>query len=218
MSVQMLVLLLPVLLGIMGFAVDLGRLYLVRGELTHAAEAMAIAAASKLIGTDTGLSNATAAAQATLDDTTGHGNKYNFGSLVIGQSTGLLTSTVSDPTYFATAAGAIGENTNSGDTGNATRSTAKHVQINLTADAPLLFWRLLSLGQQRKTPIAAIAVAGASAPLCTACGIQPFAIAALSQDDTTDFGFTQGNVYTFGFQCTGGSTPEGTPAGSSRNP
>src|SRR5260370_1113091 len=122
MSVQMLVLLLPVLLGIMGFAVDLGRLYLVRGELTHAAEAMAIAAASKLIGTDTGLSNATAAAQATLDDTTGHGNKYNFGSLVIGQSTGLLTSTVSDPTYFATAAGAIADNTNSGDTGHPQRA------------------------------------------------------------------------------------------------
>jgi Flp pilus assembly protein TadG len=91
----MLVLLVPVMLGIMGFAVDLGRLYLIRGELTHAAEAMAIAAASKLIGTETGLTNATAAAQATLDDTTGHGNKYNFGSLLIGGSTDLLTSTVS---------------------------------------------------------------------------------------------------------------------------
>jgi hypothetical protein len=129
-----------------------------------------------------------------------------------------LTSTVSDPTYFATAAGAIGENTSSGDTGNATGSTAKYVQINLTADAPLLFWSLLSLGQARKTPIAAIAVAGVSAPLCTACGIEPFAIAALSQDDTTDFGFTQGNVYTFGFQCTGGSTPVALPEGSQRIP
>src|SRR5260370_42705351 len=79
--------------------------------------------------------------------------------------------------------------------------------MNLTADAPLVFWSLLSLGQARKTPIAAIAVAGVSAPLCTACGIEPFAIAALSQDDTTDFGFTQGNVYTFGFQCTGASRP-----------
>ena len=93
----MLVLLVPVMLGVMGFAVDLGRLYLIRGELTHAAEAMAIAAASKLTGTDTGLTNATAAAQATLDDTTGNGNKYNFGSLMIGGSTSLLSSTVSDP-------------------------------------------------------------------------------------------------------------------------
>ncbi len=51
MSLQMLVLLVPVMLGMMGFALDLGRLYLVRGELTQAAQAMAIAAASRLIGT-----------------------------------------------------------------------------------------------------------------------------------------------------------------------
>jgi len=31
------------------------------------------------------------------------------------------------------------------------------VQINLAADAPLTFWALLSLGQSRKTSIAAIA-------------------------------------------------------------
>jgi Flp pilus assembly protein TadG len=218
MSLQMLVLLVPVMLGIMGFAVDLGRLYLIRGELTHAAEAMALAAASKLIGTDTGLSNATAAAQATLDDTSGHGNKYNFGSLVIGGSTSLLTSTVSDPVYFATAAGAIGEDTSSSDTGNAAGATAKYVQINLTADAPLLFWAILSLGQARKTPVAAMAVAGVSAPLCTACGIEPFALAAPNQADPTDFGFSPGVVYTFGFQCTGGTTPTALPEGTQRIP
>ncbi len=218
MSLQMLVLLVPVMLGIMGFAVDLGRLYLIRGELTHAAEAMAIAAASKLNGTDTGLSNATTAAQATLDNTTGNGNKYNFGSLLIGGSTNLLTSTVSAPVFFATAAGAIGENTSSSDTGNAAGSAAKYVQINLSADAPLLFWAILSLGQSRKTPVAALAVAGISAPLCTACGIEPFAVAALSQADTTDFGFSPGVVYTFGFQCTGGTTPVALPEGTQRIP
>src|SRR5260370_40059601 len=99
----MLVLLVPVMLGIMGFAVDLGRLYLIRGELTNAAEAMAIAAASKLIGTDTGLTNATAAAKATLDAPTGHGNKYNLESLIIGGSTARLTNTVSHPGSFSPA-------------------------------------------------------------------------------------------------------------------
>src|SRR3989442_505623 len=108
MSLQMLVLLVPVMFGLMGFGLDLGRLYLIRGELTQAAQTMAIAAASRLNGTDQGLADATLAAQATLDDSTGHGNKYNFGSLLIGGSTGLLNSTVSDPTYIATAAGAIG--------------------------------------------------------------------------------------------------------------
>ena len=42
----MLVILVPVLFGLIGFAVDLGRLYMVRGELKTAANAMALAAAS----------------------------------------------------------------------------------------------------------------------------------------------------------------------------
>src|SRR5438876_4807745 len=210
MSLQMLVLLVPVMLGLMGFGLDLGRLYLIRGELTQAAQTMAVAAASKLNGTDQGLADATAAAQATLDDSTGHGSKYNFGSLLIGQSTGLLSSAVSDPTYFGTAAGALGSS-DSTDSGGADGTTAKYVQVNLTADAPLTFWGLLTLGQSRITPIAAIAVAGVSAPLCTACGIDPYAVAALSTDDTVDFGFSAGVVYTFGFQCIGGTTPAALP-------
>src|SRR3954471_9791261 len=200
MSLQMLVLLVPGMLGLLGFGLDRGRLYLIRGELTQAAQAMAIASASRLIGTDQGLTDATAAANATLDNSTGHANKYNFGSLPIGGSTDLLASTVSDPVYFATAAGAIGADSTTSDTGGADGTTAKYVQVNLAADAPLTFWALLSLGQSRKTSIAAIAVAGISAPLCTACGIDPFAIAAADPGDTVDFGFTQGTVYTFGFQ------------------
>src|SRR5215471_8082770 len=203
MSIQMLVLLVPVIFGLMGFALDLGRLYLVRGELTHAAEAMAIAEASQLIGTVQATGTAVTAGQATLDDTNGFANKYNFGSLIIGDSTDLLSSAVQAPNFFATADGAIGVDTGSSDSGGADGTTAKYVQVNLSADAPLLFWSLLSLGQSRKTSIAAIATAGVSAPLCTACGIDPYAIAALSSADTTDFGFSQGVVYTFGYQCTG---------------
>ena len=51
--------------------------------------------------------------------------------------------------------------------------SAQAVQVNLTADAPLIFFSLLPGGESRKTPIAARAVAGISAPLCTACGIVP---------------------------------------------
>lgn len=218
MSVQMLVLLVPVIFGLMGFALDLGRLYLIRGELMHAAESMALAEAGQLIGTTQATSNAVTVGQATLDDTNGFGNKYNFGSLVIGGSTDLLSSAVSAPNFFSTASGAIAEDTGSSDAGGADGTSAKYVQVNLTADAPLLFWSLLSLGQSRKTPVAAIAVAGVSAPLCTACGIDPYAIAAPNASDTTDFGFSQGVVYTFGFQCTGGITPTALPEGTQRIP
>ena len=202
MSLQLLVIMVPVLFGMMGFAIDLGRLYLIRGELNQAATAMALAAAAQLVGTSASLDNATAVAQQSLDNTNHLGNKYNFGSLVIGQTTGNLTSTVNTPAFFATVADATGS---SGSTGTqADGTTARHVEISLTADAPLLFWGILPVGQSRKTPIAGQALAGISAPLCTACGIEPFAIAALDSTDAVNFGFgdpTAGTLYTFAFEC-----------------
>jgi Flp pilus assembly protein TadG len=202
MSLQLAVIMVPVLFGMMGFAIDLGRLYLIRGELNQAASAMALAAAAQLVGTSASLGNATTAAQQSLDDSNHLGNKYNFGSLEIGQTTGNLTSTVNPPAYFATVADATGS---SGSTGTqADGTTARHVQIGLTADAPLLFWSILPVRQSRKTPIAGQAVAGISAPLCTACGIVPFAVAAPNASDPVNFGFgdpTAGTLYTFAFEC-----------------
>jgi Flp pilus assembly protein TadG len=188
----------PVLFGMMGFALDLGRLYLVRGELNHAAEAAALAAAAQLIGTSGALDRATSVAQQTLTL-----NKYNFGSLTVGEGGGNLTSSITEPAFFSTVGGAAGTDPNGSQ---ADGTTARHVQISVTADAPLLFWSLLSLGASRKTAIAAQALAGVSAPLCVACGIEPFAIAAKDASDTVNFGL--GNPgddvhYTFYYNCTG---------------
>src|SRR5271166_2602413 len=147
MSLQLLVILVPVLFGMMGFAIDLGRLYLVRGELNQAVSAAAMAAATQLLGTSASLTNAGNVATQTITL-----NKYNFGSLTLGQDSGNLTSTIIDPAYFSTVNGALG--TDPSGTG-ADGTTARHVQITVTADAPLLFWSLLSAGQSRKTSIAA---------------------------------------------------------------
>lgn len=205
MSLQLAVILVPVVFGLMGFALDLGRLYLVRGELTQAADAAAIAAANQLMGTATSLDHAnTVAAQAIAL------NKYNFGSLTLGQDVGNLTSTITDPAYFSTVAGAAGTDPTGA---NADGTTARHVQIAVTADAPLLFWSLLSAGASRKTPIAAQALAGVSAPLCTACGIEPFVIAAKDLTDAANFGLgapTDDVHYTFYYNCTG-TTPAFLP-------
>src|SRR5262249_50240836 len=152
--------------------------------LNQAASAMALAAASQLIGTASSTDNATAAANQSIDDTASRGNKYNFGALPINQSNGNLTSTVNPPGFFSTVADAA-----SGVANKADGTTAHHVLINITADAPLLFWSLLPGGQSRKTPVAAQALAGISAPLCTACGIEPFAVAAPDATDTVNFGF-----------------------------
>jgi len=48
MTLQLAIILVPVMFGLMGFAIDLGRLYLIRGELNQAASAMAMAAAAQL--------------------------------------------------------------------------------------------------------------------------------------------------------------------------
>jgi Flp pilus assembly protein TadG len=208
-SLQLLVILVPVLFGLMGFAVDLGRLYLIRGELNQAANAMALAAAGQLIGTAASLDNATTAANQSIDNSTSLGNKYNFGALPINQTTGNLSSRVDPLGFFATVADAT-----AGSAGGADGTTARHVQINITADAPLLFWSLLPGGQSRKTPVAAQAIAGISAPLCTACGIEPFAIAAVDASDTANFGFGDplgAQNFTFAFQCAGTPTPVGLP-------
>src|SRR5204862_704530 len=55
------------------------------------------------------------------------------------------------------------------------------------------------------------AVAGISAPLCTACTIEAFAVPALDSGDSTNFGYTPGTVYTLAYNCTGPLPPGPLP-------
>lgn len=200
----MLFILVPVLFGLIGFAIDLGQLYLAKGELKAAANAMALAAAQRLIGTDQASNDATTAARLTLDNSTGFGNKYNFGSLVIGQSNGFLNSNAPDPAYFSTLQDAL---SNDGTSGGGGGSTSRHALVTLNGDVPLTFWGFLPIVSDRRVTVAARAVAGISAPLCTACSIEAFATTAIDPTDTTDFGFIPDNKYTFAYNCTGAPTP-----------
>lgn len=214
----MLAILVPVLFAFMGFALDLGRLYLVRGELNQAANAMALAAAARLTGTSAAADDATAAAQLLLNNTMNTGVKYNFGSIQIGESTGLLNSTASDPTYYESASAALSDD-GSGGAGSAGGATARFARVTLQADAPLLFWSFLSLGQSRATPVMSTALSGISAPLCTVCGSEPIAVAAITLDDTADYGFVPATRYTLGYQCTGaGGSAQPLPNTASRVP
>jgi Flp pilus assembly protein TadG len=206
-TIQMLVILVPVLLVMMGFAIDLGQLYLVRAELKQAANAMALAAAARLNGTDLAIENAAIARQAAISNAASIGNKFNFGSLVIGDSGGVLNSAVPEPEYFDTAASATGEG-DSASGGTAGGTTAKYVRVSLTADAPLTLFGLLAMGQERRTQIAASAVAGQSAPLCEACAVENMAVAALDAADLVDFGFVRNTRYTLSHSCTGNPPPQ----------
>jgi Flp pilus assembly protein TadG len=203
----MVVILAPVLLVLMGFAIDLGQLYIVRAELKQAANAMALASAARLNGTDLALETASGARAAAISNSASIGNKFNFGSLLIGNSGGFLNSAVQEPEYFDTAAGATGEG-ESASGGTAGGLTAKYVRVSLTADAPLTFFGLLALGQERKTQIAASAIAGQSAPLCEACAIENMAVAALDASDLVDFGFVKNTRYTLNHSCVGFPPPQ----------
>ena len=184
----MLILLVPVILGMIGFAIDLGRLYSARSELKNAANAMALATASQLIGTDASTGNAAGYGNYTVDNS-GFGNKYDFGGNLIGQTNGgeALNSTVSAPAFYQAVADAIADEDGSGSTVGG--ATAKYVRINMMGETPLVFWSFIPIAQNRRVAVQATAIAGISAPVCTACGIEPIAVAALDSTDTTDFGF-----------------------------
>jgi len=201
----MIVLLVPVIFGLMGFAVDLGRLYSARNDLKIAANALAEAPAADLSGTATAIDNANIASQLAISTSNGRGNLYDFGGQQIGQSNGVLNSEAPQLNYFDTVASAMGTE---GATGSETGSTtARHVRATVRGEAPLVFWRFLSLAQEGRLNLVAQSVAGVSAPVCQACGIEPIALQAISQEDTTDFGFVPGSRYTLGYLCNGGPQP-----------
>lgn len=190
-----------VVFGFLGFAVDLGRLYLIRGELHVAAEAMALAAAQELIGTEDGMGRAEAAVNAIQASGEGsEANKYDFGGATIGEGAGALISEVralelyekyteaTDPEMDSLAPGPL----------------ARFVRVRVRAEAPLTFWQLLPSGQSGVTMIETAAVAGPSAPLCSACGIEPLVVQPPDAQSPPDFGFLVDRKYTLYTQCTPG--------------
>lgn len=206
-TLQMLVILVPALFGFMGFAVDLGRLYMIRGELKSAADAMALAAAQQLIGTGDADARATEAMEAART------NRYDYGGMPVGETTGNFTSTV-ESVFAGDVATATGQD------GAIPIDTTqnRYARITLTADAPLVFFRLFAIAQEGRTPIRTQSVAGVSAPLCTACGIEPIVISALDPDEPEDFGFVTDNRYTLGYVCTGPNQPQPLAGGTARIP
>ncbi len=203
---QILVILVPVLFGLIGFAIDLGVMYVVKGELKTAANSMALAAAQQLIGTDVATDAASAAAQITVLNGAGVGNQYDFNGLPIGQTTNNLISTAAAPAYFSSAADAIAAGGNGG-VGAVGGAQAKYAVTTISGQIPLVFWNFLPIVTSRNIAVMATAVAGISAPLCTACGIEPFAVAAIDTSDTTNFGYTLNELYSFTYVCTGTPVP-----------
>ena len=205
-SIQILVLLVPVIFAFMGFAVDLGRLYMARAELKTAANAMALAAAAELIGTSAAQDSASTAYRLAITEANGVANKYDFGGLMIGETNGTLASDVPQPEFYDVLANALEAGTSAGSE-SAGPELAKHVRVTVSADAPLMFWKILPFLQGQNVSLRTEAIAGVSAPLCTACGIESIALAAPDATDTVDFGLAPGVRYTLGYNCQGNGAP-----------
>jgi hypothetical protein len=202
----MVIVLVPVVFGFLGFAIDLGRLYMIRAELKTAADAMALAAAGRLNGTDEAATAAATAAEIARSEFDGIANRYDFGGTAVGEGQGNQTSTVDPPEFFDTVSSATGEGEDGG--GSVSDGVSRHARVVVTAQARTLFFRFLPQAQEGLVQLRVQAVAGMSAPLCVACGIEGIAIAALDAGDTEHFGMTPNTRYTLGYTCNGGQLPQ----------
>ena len=81
-----------VFLGLLVMATDVGRMYLIQGELQTAADAAALAAATQLVGTANASLHAGDQVTASFDSTTGNDNRFNLRQNQIGISAGLVAA------------------------------------------------------------------------------------------------------------------------------
>src|SRR5262249_36740878 len=161
------------------FATDFGRMYLIQGELQTAADAAALAAATQLTGTQSSSEHGNDQITASFDTTTGNDNRFNLrlNSISSSGGTGLVTTQAND--YFSTLADAMA-NVNGGQTGGmdwGSGSYPKYVRVQITAQAPVLFLPIFNRSFTSLPTVTAKSVAGLSAPICSACGIDGLAVA-----------------------------------------
>ncbi len=184
--------------GFLVMAADFGRLYLIQGELQTAADAAAIAAATHLSGTMNATTDAADQITTVFDSTTGNDNRFNLRLNQISEAGGsdLITTTTTD--YFASLLDAR-SNVNGGQTGGidwGSGTYPKYVRVQLTAQAPVLFLPLLNRTANPRPTVVVSAIAGLSAPICSACGIDGFAVVDQSGGtDPINYGLTLGTVY-----------------------
>ena len=186
------------IVGLLVMATDFGRFYLIQAELQTAADAAALASATKLTGTASASERAADQVTASFDTTTGNDNRFNLRMNQIGTSGGSSLITTTQFEYFSTLADAQG-NVNGGQTGGldwTSGSYPKYARVQITAQAPVLFVPLLNRATSGPT-IAASAIAGISGPICSACGIDGLAVVDQSAGaDTMNYGFVPGSFYT----------------------
>ncbi|PYR85737.1 MAG: hypothetical protein DMG19_14470, partial [Acidobacteria bacterium] len=162
------------MLGLMVMAVDFGRFYAIQAELQTAADAAALAAATRLAGTMSSADQADLEWNASFDSTSGNDNRFNLRLNQVLFSANLLAETAAS--YFSSLADAIGNT--GGQTGGidwGSLAYPKFARVQISAQAPVLFAPFLNRTPGSLPTITVSAIAGLSAPLCVASGIDDLA-------------------------------------------
>jgi len=180
-----------VMIGMLGLAIDIGRMFVYKTELQAFADNSAMAAIAQMDGTQTGVQGANATAL-TGPDGASLANKVNFDSTTISTvTTSYATSFSGTYDSFATASSAATNN-------------YRFLKVTASSNVSLTFLPVLP-GISNLYTVSASAVAGQQATSnLTNGGLLPFAPDAHNPADTTNFGLLPGQEYSL--KWNGGNT------------
>jgi Flp pilus assembly protein TadG len=177
-----------VLFALLGMAIDLGRMFIVKHEAQVFADSAALAAALKLDGTQTGASNASSVVAANT-------NKWNMGTQVFasGSYTTTFANDINGPWITAASVPA-----------NATGYT--YVKVTAALTVPVYFIGVLV--PITSAPINSLSVAGQMPDTTLYAGGFPFTPQAFAGASTADptHGMTVGQQYTIRYPASSGKT------------
>lgn len=195
-----------VMIGMVGLAIDVGRMFVYKSELQAFVDNAAMAAITKMDGTQAGVQAANALALIGPDGAS-LPNKVNFDSTTISTvTTGYATSFGGTYDDYATASAASTNN-------------YRFLKVTATQNVALTFLPVLP-GISTLYAVSASATSGQQATSSlTNGGLLPFAPDAHNQADTTNFGLTPGTEYSLKWNsgntasCPGdaGFIPPGNP-------
>ena len=164
------------LVGMLGLAVDLGRVYIAKNETQSFTDAAALAATRCLNGKSTGITQANAAVTAAMSS-----NRWNMASTAF--TTGNVT------TEFATSSAGPWVSNPASATGYAFTRVTGRPSLGLSFMAVV--------GGPSAQAVAAQSVAGMVAATFPKGGYLPFTVFAHTVSGDPNFGFTPGEEYTF---------------------
>ncbi len=185
------------MMGALGMAIDIGRLYITKNEAQTYADAHALAAALQLNGKSTGI----AAAESAVTDSTALFNfsdrdKWNFSTCSFLTSTAGCTSTAPTVDFSTTATGPWYADAAAITTAGVAFADIDTVLVKGSVSAQLFFIPAVMATKVFTQTVRVSAVAGQIPITSLAKGLSPFTAVGLNGNAQANFGLVVGNQYT----------------------